>query len=69
MKHKTELRKGLAEVALDSPVAAGADILSSGKPAGKVHSVYGETALAYLRFDRAEALTANDHALKVVKRF
>ncbi len=53
MKHKTELRKGLARVTLEGPAIAGAEITASGKAAGTLHTVAGDTALAYLRFDRA----------------
>ncbi len=53
MKHKTELRKGLAQVHVDGPAAPGAEIKANGKPAGTLHSRAGDRALAYLRFDRA----------------
>jgi len=53
MKHKTELRKGLAQVALSAPVASGTPITRDGKPVGNVLSVSGTQALAYVRFDRA----------------
>jgi len=53
MKHKTELRKGLAQVHVDGPAAPGAEITANGKPAGTLHSRAGDRALAYLRFDRA----------------
>ncbi|SFI61581.1 YgfZ/GcvT domain-containing protein [Jannaschia pohangensis] len=54
MKHKTELRKGLGRV--QGAVAQGAAITSGGKPVGTVHTVSGDRALAYLRFDRAEGM-------------
>ena len=61
MKHKTELRKGLARVRLDGPATPGTEILSDGKPAGVLHTIAGDRALAYLRFDRAEGqMTAGD---------
>ena len=53
MKHKTELRKGLARVRLDRPADPGTPITAEGKPAGQLHSVSGLNAIAYLRFDRA----------------
>jgi folate-binding protein YgfZ len=53
MKHKTELRKGLAQVHVDGPAEPGAEITANGKPAGTLHSRAGDRALAYLRFDRA----------------
>ena len=55
MKHKTELRKGLVRVR--GAVSPGAEILSNGRPAGTVHTVSGERALAYLRFDRAKDMS------------
>lgn len=53
MKHKTELRKGLVQVLLDGAVAEGTEITSAGKPAGVIHTVSGNSAIAYLRLDRA----------------
>lgn len=53
MKHKTTLRKGLARVKVVGAAEPGTDILSDGKPAGRLLSRSGDTALAYLRFDRA----------------
>ncbi|MFO6464079.1 YgfZ/GcvT domain-containing protein [Jannaschia sp. KMU-145] len=55
MKHKTELRKGLARIA-GPDLVQGAEITAGGKPAGTVHTVSGERALAYLRFDRADGM-------------
>jgi tRNA-modifying protein YgfZ len=53
MKHKTDLRKGLARVRLSAPVAEGTAITTGGKEVGTLHTVAGTDALAYLRFDRA----------------
>ncbi|WP_370228736.1 folate-binding protein YgfZ [Cognatishimia sp.] len=53
MKHKTELRKGLAQVTVTGAAQAGDEITANGKPVGTLHSRAGDTALAYLRFDRA----------------
>lgn len=53
MKHKTELRKGLAKVTVSGDAEAGTSITSEGKTAGTLLSRAGDTALAYLRFDRA----------------
>ncbi|GFE63460.1 CAF17-like 4Fe-4S cluster assembly/insertion protein YgfZ [Litoreibacter roseus] len=55
MKHKTELRKGLAVVALEGEVPAGTAITRDGKPVGTVYTQAGGQGLAYLRFDRADA--------------
>ena len=54
MKHKTVLKKGLARVQLDGVAHAGDEISVDGKPAGVLHTVSGDKALAYLRFDRAQ---------------
>ncbi|MEM7471261.1 MAG: folate-binding protein [Pseudomonadota bacterium] len=54
MKHKTELRKGLAQVSLSGKADPGTPITSEGKPVGELMSVADGTALAYLRFDRAK---------------
>jgi len=53
MKHKTELRKGLATVAIDGSAPEGTPITSEGKPAGTLYTQAGNRAIAYLRFDRA----------------
>jgi len=62
MKHKTELKKGLARIAVDGSVAAGDAITVDGKPVGTVHTVAGDQALAYLRFDRAQSEMQTAHA-------
>lgn len=55
MKHKTELRKGLARVRVDGPAPApGTEIMAGDRPAGTLYSVAGGEGLAYLRFDRSE---------------
>lgn len=54
MKHKTELRKGLARVAISGTAPVGTEITTpDGKPVGTVFTQSGGHALAYLRFDRA----------------
>ena len=55
MKHKTELRKGLARVAITGAAPVGTEIVVDGKPAGTLFTQSGGQAIAYLRFDRAEA--------------
>ncbi|MEO1539626.1 MAG: folate-binding protein [Pseudomonadota bacterium] len=52
MKHKAELKKGLARVTLDGPAEPGTEILAGEKVAGDLRSVAGSEGLAYLRFDR-----------------
>lgn len=54
MKHKTELRKGLAVVTLSVEAPIGTEITSGGKPVGTLLSNTGGLGLAYLRFDRAD---------------
>lgn len=53
MKHKTTLKKGIAQVAVSGEAAPGDAITADGKPAGTLHSIAGDKALAFLRFDRA----------------
>jgi tRNA-modifying protein YgfZ len=53
MKHKTELRKGLALVRLSGPAEPGTLILAEGKEAGTLTSRAGDLGIAYLRFDRS----------------
>ena len=54
MKHKTELRKGLAKVTVTGTVESGTEITAGGKPVGTLYSIAGDQGLAYLRFDRAK---------------
>lgn len=54
MKHKTELKKGLARVeVLGEAPPPGTEITAGGKAVGTLHSVRDGSGLAYLRFDRA----------------
>ncbi|THH37319.1 folate-binding protein [Aliishimia ponticola] len=54
MKHKTELRKGLAVVDIEGDAQIGDDITTpDGKTAGTLLTRSGGKALAYLRFDRS----------------
>lgn len=53
MKHKTELRKGLATVKIDGKAPVGTPISADGKAAGTLYTQSGGQAIAYLRFDRA----------------
>lgn len=54
MKHKTVLKKGIVQVAIDGVANPGDAITANGKPVGTLHSVSGDSGLAFLRFDRAE---------------
>ncbi len=62
MKHKTELRKGLAKVSITGSAPIGSEITNAdGKTAGTLFSQSNGQALAYLRFDRATGqLNAKD---------
>ena len=53
MKHKTELRKGLARVRITGEAGYGTEITAEGKPAGTLLTRSGDRAIAYLRLDRA----------------
>ncbi len=53
MKHKTELRKGLARVTVTGHAPVGAEITANGKPVGTLFTQSGGYGIAYLRFDRA----------------
>ncbi len=53
MKHKTELRKGLATVQIDGSAPVGSEITAGGKAAGTLYTQSGGRGIAYLRFDRA----------------
>ncbi|MEO1493749.1 MAG: folate-binding protein [Pseudomonadota bacterium] len=55
MKHKTDLRKGLVQVAVSGAAAPGTEIRAGGKPAGTLFTTSGDTGLAHLRYDRAGA--------------
>lgn len=63
MRHKTELRKGLARVTVAGPAPVGCEILADGKPAGTLFTQSNGQALAYLRLDKTGPLTANGHAV------
>ena len=54
MKHKTELRKGLARVSVSMPVPVGTEITAGGKPVGTLFTQSDGAGIAYLRFDRAQ---------------
>lgn len=62
MKHKTELRKGLATVTIEGAAPVGTEIVTEdGKTAGTLFTQSGGKAIAYLRFDRAKVpLTAGE---------
>ena len=54
MKHKTELRKGLALVAVEGAAPVGSAILAEGREVGRLFTQSGGRAIAHLRLDKAE---------------
>ena len=68
MKHKTELRKGLALVSVDGDASAGDEITADGRAAGVLHTVAGDQGIAYLRFDRAKGdMDAGNAKLRMLR--
>ncbi len=66
MKHKTELRKGLARVQIEGDAQPGTPITADGRPAGTLHTRAGDRAIAYLRFDRAQGpMMAGDATVRL----
>ena len=67
MRHKTRLTKGLATVLVEGAAATGTTIMSGKRQAGILHTVAGDKAIAYLRFDRlgSEPLVAGDAQLRL----
>mgnify|MGYP002777006277 FL=1 len=53
MKHKTDLRKGLAQVRVTGEARPGTTIEAEGKAAGTLYTQSGGLGIAHLRFDRA----------------
>ena len=65
MKHKTELRKGLALVEVQGSAPVGTEIMAGAKVAGTLYTQANGQGIAYLRFDRAEGeMTAGDAVLR-----
>ena len=64
MKHKTELKKGLAIVTIHGHAPVGTPILQGDKPAGTLFTQSGNRAIAYLRFDRSTDLTAGSATIE-----
>lgn len=54
MKHKTELRKGLARVRVEGAAPVGTPILAGEREVGTLYTQAGGLGIAHLRFDRAE---------------
>ncbi len=53
MKHKTDLRKGLAQVRIEGSAPAGSEISAGEKTVGTLFTQSGGHAIAHLRFDQA----------------
>ncbi|MEM9050046.1 MAG: folate-binding protein [Pseudomonadota bacterium] len=69
MKHKTELRKGLARVAIEGAAQPGVAVTAGEKTAGTLHSVSGSEGLAHLRFDRTGGeMRAGEARLRLIER-
>lgn len=68
MKHKTELRKGLALVTVSQAVPVGTPILADGRPVGTLYTQDQGRGIAYLRFDRATGdMNAGDAIVQMAK--
>lgn len=52
MRHKTKLRKGLATVEINGSARTGDPIWANGREVGKIFTISGKLAIAFLRFDR-----------------
>jgi len=66
MKHKTELRKGLIALRIEGSAPAGTVILSQEREAGTLFTQAGGRAIAHLRFDRTEGMTAGSARLFLI---
>jgi folate-binding protein YgfZ len=53
MKHKTELKKGLALVTISGTAPPGTPLMAADREAGTLFTQSGDRAIAFLRFDRA----------------
>lgn len=66
MKHKTELRKGLALVEISGTAPVGTEVIANGKPAGTLYTQSQGRGIAYLRMDRASGeMQAGDASLRL----
>lgn len=67
MKHKTELRKGLAMVTVAGSAMPGTPVTTSdGREVGVLHTVSTDRAIAHLRFDRADKdMLAGDATIRL----
>lgn len=63
MEHRGTARKRIVPVSGDSPLSAGAEIVSGGSSIGTLGSVSGTTGLAIVRLDRAQKALAGGQEL------
>ena len=66
MKHKTELRKGLMQVAVAGAAPEGTPILRDGREVGTLYTQAGKFGIAQMRFDRiGPGMVAGDAQISV----
>lgn len=66
MRHKTDLRKGLARVRIEGSAPVGTSITADDKPAGTLFTQADGGGIAYLRFNRAKGeMQAGDATLRL----
>ena len=64
MKHKTELKKGLARFEFDETAPGTGEIVTQdGKVAGQITTASGARALGYLRYDRAGNISCDGRTI------
>jgi folate-binding protein YgfZ len=63
MQHKTVVRKRVVRIVGDGVIPAGVDVMAGDFAVGRVGTVAGHNALAFLKLDRVEELAAKGHAL------
>ena len=67
MKHKTELRKGLARVAVEGEAPVGTPILAEGREVGTLYTQAGGAGIAYLRHGRVrDAMQAGEATIRPI---
>lgn len=70
MKHKTTLRKGLAQVAIKGNAEPGPLLTQDGREAGTLTTIAGDLGLAHLRFDRAAGpMTSGKAEVTMIRNF
>jgi folate-binding protein YgfZ len=64
MQHKTVVRKRIVRLLGTAPLTTGVDVMAGTFSIGRVGTVSGNSALAFLKLDRAEELAAKGEQLK-----